>query len=310
MKKKLISVIVPIYKIELFIDDCIKSILKQTYENLEILLVDDGSPDRCPEICDIYEKMDKRVRVIHKKNGGLSDARNMALNEAKGELISFVDGDDYIDERFYEIMIREMEKYNCDIIECYPVKFNDGEKPVARYSEQSRVITSTEWLTESGIGEFISCVVWNKVYKRELFENIRFPFGRHYEDEATTYKVIYKTNYIVRNNSALYFYRQREGSITKDNTTIKEISEQYQALKEKYSFFNEKNEKQLAAFANAKLGVYMISKYNTRKKLVGNTQWYYDIISIFKEVNMFKIVPIKYKLYMLAFIVCPRLIGK
>jgi len=114
----LISVIVPVYKIESYIEICIDSLLNQTYRNLEILLIDDGSPDSCGEICEQYAKIDPRIRVIHKLNGGLSDARNYGIKEAKGELLSFIDGDDYIDKHFYEILVSEMKRANCDVVEC------------------------------------------------------------------------------------------------------------------------------------------------------------------------------------------------
>ena len=253
---KLISIIVPVYKIEPYIRQCIESILSQTYKNIEIILVDDGSPDNCGKICDEYAAIDDRIKVIHKKNGGLSEARNYGLKEAQGVYVSFIDGDDYVDKSFYQMLYEAAEKENCDIAECYSVNFEDGNIPQGSYRSGQTCLSPLEWLTESNVGDFLPCVVWNKIYKKTLFDGIEFPVGRHYEDEATTYKVVYKSSKIVRIKSALYFYRQRSGSITQLEKTIKEINEQYIALEEKCDFFRMKNEVKITKFAETKLADY------------------------------------------------------
>lgn len=307
--QELISVIVPVYKIEAYIGECVESLINQTYRNLEIILVNDGSPDSCGDLCEQYAKTDKRIRVLHKVNGGLSDARNHGIKEAHGTYISFIDGDDFIDISFYETMMEIAQKSSCDIIECYSVKFKDGDTPKAIYKAEHHSLTPTEWLTESNLGEFLSCVVWNKIYKRTLFDGIEFPVGRHYEDEATTYKVVYKANGIERVSSALYFYRQREGSITQSEKSLKEIKEQYKALEEKFEFFEKNGETTIAKFSQAKLAIYMISVYKMRKKLTGEEKnWRNRIKIIFKNILAEPLVPMKYKLYLLMFIICPRLI--
>ena len=305
---KLISIIVPVYKIEAYIGQCIESILSQTYKELEIILVDDGSPDNCGKICDEYALMDKRIKVIHKKNGGLSEARNYGLAEAHGEYISFIDGDDYIDKSFYQMLLEAAEKNNCDIAECHSVNFEDGKNPQSIYRKGKNCLTPFEWLTESSVGEFLPCVVWNKIYKKELFNDVTFPVGRHYEDEATTYKAVYKANRIIRINSALYFYRQRDGSITQAEKTINEINEQYMALEEKYLFFKKNNEMRIAKFAEAKLAIYMISVYWVRRKLTGECQdWRKKIRNVFNDIYGESIVPLKYKIYLLLFVISPNL---
>lgn len=308
---EMISIIIPVYNIEPYIKTCIDSILNQTYKNLEILLVDDGSSDNCGEICDQYAVNDSRIRVLHKENGGLSDARNYGLKEAQGEIISFIDGDDYIDKQFYEIMLSQMRKNNSDIIECGCVKFCDGSTPEAVYESETKIMKPYDWLTESNLGEFVSCVVWNKLYKRSVLEGILFPVGRHYEDEATTYKAVYKANSITRINSALYFYRQREGSITQNERNIKEINEQFQSLEEKCIFFEKCNEKHIANFSYAKLGLFMISVYESRKKLTGKSKdWYSYLKNIFGRILKDSAVPVKYKVYIMMFILFPAIVGK
>ena len=301
---KLISVIVPIYKIEPYIRQCIESILSQTYRELEIILIDDGSPDSCGKICEEYALMDDRLKVIHKENGGLSDARNYGLKVAQGAYVSFIDGDDYIDKSFYKMLMDAAEKEDCAIAECYSISFEDGTIPKSVYKKGYNYLNSFEWLTESSVGDFLPCVVWNKIYKKELFDNIEFPVGRHYEDEATTYKVIYKANRIIRIKAALYFYRQRSGSITKLEKNMKEINEQYIALEEKCDFFRNCNEIEIEKFAKTKLAIYMASVYRTRKKLTGEYKdWRKKIIMIFSDIFYESLVPLKYKIYLFAFIV-------
>lgn len=308
---KLISIIVPVYNIEAYIKQCIESILSQTYTKFELILVDDGSPDNCGKICDEYANVDDRIKVFHKQNGGLSDARNYGLKKAKGEYISFIDGDDYIDINFYQMLIDAILSTDCDIAECYSINFEDGCTPKAIYENSTSVLSSFDWLTESSVGNFLPCVVWNKIYKKELFKNIEFPIGRHYEDEATTYKVIYRAKKIVRLNSALYFYRQRNGSITTLEKNMKEINEQYSALEDKYVYFKNKNEIKISKYAETKLAIYMTSVYGVRKKLSGEYKdWRKEIIRIIYDVLFEGIVPMKYKLYLIMFIVFPKLFNK
>ena len=308
---KLISIIVPVYKIEPYISQCIESILSQTYKNIEIILVDDGSPDNCGKICDEYAAIDDRIKVIHKKNGGLSEARNYGLKEAQGVYVSFIDGDDYVDKSFYQMLYEAAEKENCDIAECYSVNFEDGNIPQGSYRSGQTCLSPLEWLTESNVGDFLPCVVWNKIYKKTLFDGIEFPVGRHYEDEATTYKVVYKSSKIVRIKSALYFYRQRSGSITQLEKTIKEINEQYIALEEKCDFFRMKNEVKITKFAETKLAIYMISVYKIRKELTREYKdWRKKIKKIFNDIYYEPSIPLKYKIYLLMFIIFPNLCKK
>jgi glycosyltransferase involved in cell wall biosynthesis len=303
-----VSIIVPVYKVEKYIVRCIESLVYQTYTNLEVILVDDGSPDSCGQICESYANKDNRIVVVHKPNGGLSDARNYGLSKATGEIIGFVDSDDYVDSKFVQALIEAMIQEKADIVECHSVNFLDGEEPQSKHLKDRKVINSFDWLTESKLGDFMSCVVWNKLYRRELFKNVSFPVGRHYEDEATTYKVVYKSKKIVRLSSALYFYRQRSGSITRMKKTMKEINEQYLALFEKCLFFNQLKENVIADFAYSKLLIYMISTYKVRFKLCGQkSDWYDSIVKNSERVLSAKIVPVKYKMYIRLFICMPTL---
>lgn len=184
MSKKL-SIIVPVYKVERYLARCIDSILNQTYKNLEIVLVDDGSPDRCGEICDEYAKEDERVKVIHKENGGVSSARNVGFENSTGDYIGYVDSDDYIDPKMYSDMIKILEENNLDIVCCeaFIVKGNriignQGDGTLVKYSKENILLKS--------LVDFQN-TIWNKVYRREMFENVVFPVGRLFEDNATAH---------------------------------------------------------------------------------------------------------------------------
>ena len=210
MKK--LSVIVPVYKVEPYIHKCVDSILNQTYTNLEVILVDDGSPDNCGKICDEYAEKDSRVKVIHKKNGGLSDARNAGIDIAAGDIIGFIDSDDYIEPYMYQEMIDYMQLNNLDIVcaDTNQVKENKIKyKP--RYKE-NKIWKKNEALYEILNGSLDKSAV-NKIYKRRVINNIRFPKGRVYEDVATTYQFIYNADKIGYLSKPYYYYIKRSGSI-------------------------------------------------------------------------------------------------
>ena len=222
----LISVIVPIYKVETFLDKCISSIVDQTYKNLEIILVDDGSPDNCPQKCDEWAKKDSRIKVIHKENGGVSSARNAALDIAKGDYICFVDGDDYVAIDLYEKIVNLLRKNPFDIIvfDANRIDLN-GDIFSSTEKIQEGLINSESALAEL-LNSNINSYVWDKVYKKSLFDDVRFPVNRKWEDVATIYKLFMKTNNIYCYPQKMYFYLKREESITKqalDDKTLGDI---------------------------------------------------------------------------------------
>ena len=211
----LISVIVPVYKVEPYLCQCVDSILAQTYKNLEIILVDDGSPDRCPQICDDYAKKDERIRVIHKENGGLSDARNAGLDIVTGEYIGFVDSDDWIAPDMYAQLMETSLKRNADISVCGYQESN-GKRTLATKSmaRREKKYTVEEAFREVLLSGEISVTMWNKVYRRNLFDGIRFPKGETFEDGAVFYKLFDKCSCIAHTGRIGYYYRKRLGSIT------------------------------------------------------------------------------------------------
>ena len=222
MDKPLISIIVPIYKVEHYIRRCIDSILSQTYTNLEIILVDDGSPDSCPGICDEYAFLDKRIKVIHKKNGGLSSARNAGLDIASGEYIGLIDSDDFIESDMYEELYKATLKYDADISVCG--RYIVEEDKITSYSDtqQPQVYNRYQALRQIALDDFyngINNYAWDKLYKKSLFDNIRYPQGKHFEDIFTTYKLFSISSKIVHIQSPKYYYLQREDSIIGSTNT-------------------------------------------------------------------------------------------
>ena len=229
-----ISVIVPVFKVEQYLDRCIESIVNQNYDNLEVILVDDGSPDRCPQICDKWALKDTRILVIHKNNGGLSDARNAGLDISTGDYISFIDGDDWILPGMYRAMTDAIENEKadicaCSILSCYP------NKEIKWGGKSYRAGDSREMLdllySDSG---FPVCAM-NKLYKKELWNNFRFPVGKICEDAFTTYLLIHKADRIVQIAEAYYCYRIRPNSIMTSAFSHKSMDEE-EAWKKNYEF--------------------------------------------------------------------------
>lgn len=224
MNGKLISVIVPVYNVEKYLRRSIDAIINQTYKNLEIILVDDGSTDRSGKICDEYAALDKRVKVIHKENSGQAGAINLALDCANGEYIGFSDPDDYINKNFYKNLYILAEKYNTDITECSMVKVKEEDDVRKVYIEEFEVQENENVEFFDGIGgirklfgedfaEYLETIVKvNKIYKKQVFENIRFSEVRIYEEWGTMYKLYYNTKKNLKMHKVQYVYVQRKTS--------------------------------------------------------------------------------------------------
>lgn len=219
MSDQVISVIVPIFNVEKYLDKCIKSIVNQTYKNLEIILVDDGSPDKCPQICDDWAKKDSRIKVIHKKNGGVASARNSGLDAATGAFIGFVDGDDIVDPLFYETLISEAKKNKADISACSFIHYNpDYTKYNGNecYIKVQQNFTSSEILSEffgSCKGEWVSFC--NKIIRSCLFSGLRFPEGRVFEDWTLAPIIYSRSSKICFIPKKYYGYVIHEGSVVR-----------------------------------------------------------------------------------------------
>lgn len=189
MNEPLISVIVPVYKVEEFIHQCVDSIIGQTYKNLEIILVDDGSPDNCPAICDEYAAKDSRVKVIHKKNGGLSDARNAGMSICTGDYIAYVDSDDWIEPEMYSGIMKMMLENDLDIVFCTVREVINGEKAGIRYEYYpDGTVCDAKEIQKRVLKNEIAAAVWFRLCRRECLERVQFPVGRTYEDIAVVFQ--------------------------------------------------------------------------------------------------------------------------
>ena len=214
-----LSIIVPIYNVEPYLRRCIDSILAQTYRDFEIILVDDGSTDGCPAICDEYARKDSRVVVIHKENGGLSDARNAGLDVARGEYIGFVDSDDLIHPQMYEILIHSLETARADIAQCGMCCFGEEEQIVYKMLNGEALeityLNAAELLANyysDGRYRF-NQTACNKVYRRAIFEKLRFPVGKFFEDSYIHVDTMASSGKIAVTAVPMYYYLQRNGSI-------------------------------------------------------------------------------------------------
>lgn len=221
--KPLISVIVPVYKVDKYLRKCIDSIINQTYKNLEIILVDDGSPDNCPKICDEYAKQDSRIKVIHKQNGGLSDARNAGMKIATGDYISFIDSDDWISNDTLYKLLDSAENYGADIAECNIYSVEDNK--IKRYNNDKFAFYDDNYsIMQSYIkGYNIKTVVWNKLYKKEILDDIIFEVGKYNEDEFFTYRVLANAKRLVHIDFYGYYYLQRSNSIMGESYSLKKL---------------------------------------------------------------------------------------
>lgn len=213
----LISVIVPVYNVKDYLAECIESILLQTLKDFELILIDDGSTDNSGEICDEYEKREHRIKVLHKKNGGLSSARNAGIDIAKGKYICFIDSDDYVKNTYLEYLYELVKSQKCQIAVCSIIRFDVVHGTFSSINDDNKVYLSTEaafrymFLHEKYYGVF----AWNKLYKKELFNDIRYPEGKYYEDSGTTYKLFDLCTNIAFGGTPQYFYRVgRKGQIT------------------------------------------------------------------------------------------------
>ncbi len=210
----LISVIVPVYKVEPYLDRCVQSIADQTYKNLEIILVDDGSPDRCPEMCDAWAQKDPRIRVIHQKNAGAGAARNVGMDVATGNIVAFVDSDDYLAPQMYEHLMSLMSN-DVDIAECelFPTDRLNADFPSTTAPFTVAKCNTTDALRKHIANHSFCQTPVNKLYRRHTVQSIPFPTGKLIDDEYWTYQVLSNAKTLVHSNLNLYAYLQQPGSV-------------------------------------------------------------------------------------------------
>lgn len=296
----LVSVIVPIYKVENYLRECVDSIISQSYKILEIILVDDGSPDKCPEICDEYAKIDSRIKVIHKPNGGLSDARNAGIEIAKGEYLSFVDSDDVIHSQMIEVLMKPiLEDKGLKMSACQFLKFDTENKPniFSKINSKSLILNYYDYFdVESWV------TAWGKIYRKELFDNLKYPVGYLHEDVFVTPRMCYSSGKIAFSQDRLYFYLQREGSIM-NKVSLKKISDNHDAQKDRIDFFIVINLRKyyyryIAMFVAAYIDIKLNHQNYDNKEIL--RKWKKDCINYCKYVNTIQKLKIFIKIY------CPR----
>ena len=271
--KELISIIVPVYNVERYLSRCIDSITAQTYKTLEIILVDDGSPDSCGQICDSYAEKDSRIRVIHKKNGGLSDARNAGIAAAHGKYLGFVDSDDYIHPEMYRRLWEELKKTDADVAMCDIERVYNTDY-VLHSIEGDEVKTCSGLQAVKNILDkrlhVVSVIACGKLYKADLFDGIRFPAGKLHEDEFTTYRLFYKSEKVTFLSGKYYYYFQREDSIMGQRKALfsYDALEAYEQMAE---FFREKENADIFYAIKYKY-LYMLKEYAAAMKKDGKPE--------------------------------------
>ena len=305
-----ISIIVPVYNVAQYLHACIDSIINQTYKNIEVVLVDDGSTDDSGNICEEYKKNDERIIVVHQKNSGLSAARNVGIEISTGEYITFIDSDDYISPDYIENLYSALEQYSADIAICdlkkvsEKVELWDIDYKVEK-NFKSILLNNSQTIEEVYKPEYhgIDFVAWAKLYKKDLFtfNKIEFPVGRIHEDTFTTYKLLYMAKKIAYIDIPMYFYRSRIGSITTSNFTLKEL-DKIVATKEECDFFVKERQYRLLQFAlydhlhEIKLIISSINKfdhqYDEQKRLL-SAQLKEDL----KYYSQFTKISLKKKIY-------------
>jgi glycosyltransferase involved in cell wall biosynthesis len=253
MTRALISVIIPIYNVEKYLSKCIESVINQSYSNLEIILVNDGSTDNSAIICNEYGAKDSRIRVLHKNNGGLSDARNVGIDNATGDYLYFLDSDDYIDSRTIQLLFKESIQFDSDITIGNIVLVNENYEVNKTFDFESRTMQFNSndsinvlYNQDQLIIQFsIAC---NKLYKASLFQSLRFPIGKIHEDEFVNYKLFFWSKKICFVADAFYFYLQRSASIM-GTVSVKSKFNALEAFFERTIFFKEKKNYNLSGIS-------------------------------------------------------------
>lgn len=297
MNNPLISVIVPVYKVEKYLSNCIESVLHQSYSNWELILVDDGSPDQCPLICDEFASCDDRIKVVHKENGGLSSARNAGLDIFKGDYVTFLDSDDFWHEDYLKIMLDLCVSNNAQLSQCDYVRGVETKFPKIKQTRDVSVYTNHTVFT-SFAANIIMC---GKMYARHLFDEIRVPEGLINEDDWTTWKLYYKSRSIAVSNAQLYYYTVNPGSImgqAKKKTNFSYLD----AYKERINFFRNTKEEDLEHCSRLQLCKSMVLTYSNpnlseeEKKMVKS-----QFDENYHVISSSKYVPISFKFLFLLF---------
>lgn len=265
-----ISIIIPVYNVERYLEKCIDSILQQTFKDIEVVLVNDGSQDQCGEICDRYKQKDNRIKVVHKENGGVASARNAGLKIATGEWIGWVDADDWIEPDMFNYLIENAIVYGADIAACgrWEEYGNESRFRGWKSAKLLNTVQALELLLEN---DAFQNYLWDKLWKRELFKKIVFPEGRTFEDVSVVYQLVSKAKSVICLPKGQYHYLQRKNSIVNDSSLInkinyyKAINERHEFILEKFPHLSEKSTGEIATAAVRIWGAYYDNQRSQRK---------------------------------------------
>lgn len=302
---ELISVIIPVYNVEDYLKECLDSLLGQTYSQLEIILVDDGSQDRCPEICDAYAEQDTRIKVIHQPNKGLSEARNVGMRAATGQYWSFIDSDDVVCADFIKSLYYACVEEDAELAMC---SFYTCRDQIPEYTNQWYCQSGYEMsraLYQDATGLF--GVVCNKMFRRELFEGIEFPRDRIHEDEFVTYRLFWRAQKCAVSRNPFYFYRQRLNSITHSEFSRRDL-DAARAYQEKIQFYSDNCVEDLKALAEAGYCHFLKKNmlYISALKM-DEVYWKKEMHEAYQHVFNSKFVPWRKKLALTTLMISPKL---
>lgn len=257
----MVTIIIPVYKVEQYLRTCIESVLEQTYTNWEMILVDDGSPDECGEICDEYAARDKRIRVIHRENGGQSSARNAALDlPPKGEFVTFLDSDDFWHPDYLETLMALQQKHHADLVQCGFIRGTESVFPQIEESVSIDVLDNHEVFLK----EKANVIMWGKLYRTSMFDGIRMPVGLYNEDDWTAWKLYYRAKTIVVTNQSLYYYTINPNS-TMGRLGKKPDLRYINAYNERIGFFIGTGEKDLEHCSRLQLCKSLLLTYRNKQ---------------------------------------------
>lgn len=280
----LISVIVPVYKVEQYLERCVNSILSQTFANFELILIDDGSPDNCGAICDAYEKKDKRVHVIHQENGGLSAARNAGIewmfSNSSSEWLTFIDSDDWVHEKYLEVMLDTVLNTKTQIVVC-AYKETEGENVVIKEIVNGKVHETEEFYCNYHVNATIAC---GKLYERKCFEKIRFPKGKIHEDEYVTHRILFMFSKLSYVEEPLYSYYVNKEGITKSGWSPKRL-DSIEAIARQICYMRENGYEMAYRYVIRKYGVNLSTQILKIETCDNDTQCKYKNVLKFKLKN-------------------------
>lgn len=306
MSNPLISVIVPVYKVEKYLHNCINSILNQSYSNWELILVNDGSPDTCPQICDEYAAKDSRIMVIHKVNGGVAAARNAALDVCQGSYISFLDSDDFWHRDYLTILLNIALHYSADIVQCDFVRGNDSVFPLISEINPVKVLDNHAVFLKG----FAKIILWGKLYRREVIGDIRMPSGKYFEDDFTTWKWYFKAKVTVVTSEKLYYYTANQQSTMASHSAAPRL-DFIEAYDERIAFFQSTGDKDLEDCSRGHLCKSMLlSSMNSnltkeQHKIVNSTY-----MQNWKVIRLSPYLPLTLRALFAMHIVAPSITGK